>query len=194
MWFSSTIARTGGGRQHRGICVAVALAVLVAGCGFRPIHAERPVVDEATAPPAAQESLAATEVAPIADRAGQLLRNELVFLLSGSGAPSSTRYSLGVDLTETLTTMAVRLTGIATRANLRLNARYTLTDLSTGQIVLRGQADSYGSFDLLADEFATLIAERYTREQGAERLDRILHMRLAAFYASRAGEAGGADG
>lgn len=198
MWFSSAIAAV---CQRWQVCrircarlAVLLLVVLVAGCGFRPIHATQPVVDQATAPPVAREALAATDVAPIADRAGQLLRNELVFLFSGGSESVAPQYVLGVDLAETLSTMAVQVTGIATRANLRLSARYTVTDLASGQIVLRGQADSYGSFDLLTDEFATLIAERYTREQGVERLARILHMRLAAFYATRTGETGGADG
>jgi LPS-assembly lipoprotein len=160
------------------------LVTLVAGCGFRPVYATKAV--DAAAEPAPLEALAATEVAPIADRPGQLLRNELVFLFSAWGEPVAPRYSLGVTLSETLSTTAVQITGLATRANLRLNARYALTDLATGQIVLRGQADAFGSYDLLPDEFATLIAERFTREQAVERLARILHMRLAAFHGTRA--------
>ena len=186
MWSFRNIAR---------ICGALMLVALVAGCGFRPLHATGAVAgDEAAAEPAVLEALAATEVVPIADRAGQLLRNDLVFIFSAWGEPVATRYSLGVALTETLSTIAVQVTGLATRANLRLNAGYTLTDLATGQIVLRGQADAFGSYDLVTDEFATLIAARYTREQAVERLARILHMRLAVFYGTRAVAAGGAGG
>ena len=192
MWSFRTIARIGG---------TVMLVALVTGCGFRPLHAPQAVGapeaaagDEAAAEPAVSEALAATVVTPIADRAGQLLRNELVFLFSAWGEPVATRYSLGVALTETVSTIAVRITGLATRANLRLNAAYTLTDLASGQIVLRGQADAFGSYDLVTDEFATLIAARYTREQAVERLAQILHMRLAAFYSTRDVAAGGAGG
>jgi LPS-assembly lipoprotein len=186
MWCFKHIAR---------ICGTALLVALVAGCGFRPVHATKAlIVDEAAAGPTALEALAATEVTPIADRPGQLLRNELVFLFSAGAEPVTPRYSLGVTLSETVSTIAVQITGLATRANLRLNANYVLTDLATAQIMLRGQADAFGSYDLLSDEFATLIAERYTREQAVERLARILHMRLVAFHGTRTHAAGGAGG
>lgn len=189
MWSFRNIARI------FRLCGLAVLVALVAGCGFRPVYATKAVaVDEDAAEPVVLEALAATEVAPIADRSGQLLRNELVFLFSAGGHSVTPRYSLGVTLTETISTIAVQITGLATRANLRLNANYALTDLATGQIVLREQADAFGSYDLLPDEFATLIAGRYAREQGVERLARILHMRLAAFHGTRTVAAGGADG
>jgi LPS-assembly lipoprotein len=172
---------------------AVALiAALAGGCGFRPLHAPDAVVgEEAAVSPATREELAATVVAPIADRPGQILRNELVFLLRTPNEAPAARYSLDVGLTETLDKVAVQVTGLATRANLRLNAQYTLTDLATGQVVTQGQVGAVGSFDLLDNEFATLVAARYTREQLARRLARILHTRLAAFYGTREVAAGG---
>jgi LPS-assembly lipoprotein len=176
----------------RYVAAVALIAGLAGGCGFRPLYATGAVAGDA-ASPAAREELAATEVAPIADRSGQILRNELVFLLGAAGKAPAARYSLGVALTETLSTVAVRITGLATRADLRLKARYTLTDLATGAVLTEGQADAVGSFDLLENEFATLIAGRYTREQAARRLARLLHMRLAAFYGTREVDAGGAD-
>ncbi len=180
------LARAGG---------ALALIALVAGCGFRPIYATPALaVDDAVATPAVREKVAATEVAPIADRAGQLIRNELAFLIAGTGESVAPQYSLGVALTETITTMAVQRTGLATRATLRLSAAYTLTELASGAVIWRGRADAAGSFDLLSDEYATLIAERYTREQAAERLARILYLRLSAFHGSGAVAEGGTGG
>lgn len=179
MWSFSRIARS---------CGAAALVAVLAGCGFRPLYATGAATGgdagAARAEPAARAALAAIEVAPIADRPGQILRNELVFLLSASGE-AAPRYSLGVGLTETLTTVAVQVTGLATRANLRINARYTLTDLSTGATLTGGDAVAIGSYDLLDNEFATLIAARHTREQAARRLARMLHTRLAAFFGTQ---------
>jgi LPS-assembly lipoprotein len=171
---------------------AMVIAASAGGCGFRPLHAPSAVVgEEADVPPAAREQLAATVVAPIANRAGQILRNELVFLLGAAGEAPAARYSLDVGLTETLDKIAVQVTGLATRANLRLSAQYTLTDLAAGKVVTRGRVGAMGSFDLLDNEFATLVAERNTREQAALRLARILHTRLAAFYGARQVVAGG---
>lgn len=168
------------------------IAAFAGGCGFRPLYATHAVVGEEAASPAAREELAATVVAPIADRAGQILRNELVFLLGAAGEAPAARHSLDVALTETLDRVAVQVTGLATRANLRLNAQYRLTDLATGQVVTQGQVGVVGGFDLVDNEFATLIAARNMREQLALRLARILHTRLAAFYDTREVAGGGA--
>jgi LPS-assembly lipoprotein len=170
--------------------VAALVAALTGGCGFRPLYATHAVVGEEAVSPAAREELAATVVAPIADRPGQILRNELVFLLGAAGEAPAARHSLDVALTETLDKVAVQVTGLATRANLRLNAYYRLTDLAAGQVVTQGQVDAVGGFDLLDNEFATLIAARNMREQLAGRLARILHTRLAAFYGTRGVAAG----
>jgi LPS-assembly lipoprotein len=176
--------------------VAALVAALTGGCGFRPLYATHAVVGEEAVSPAAREELAATVVAPIADRPGQILRNELVFLLGAAGEAPAARHSLDVALTETLDKVAVQVTGLATRANLRLNAYYRLTDLAAGQVVTQGQVDAVGGFDLLDNEFATLIAARNMREQLAGRLARILHTRLAAFYGTReiAARTGGPEG
>lgn len=176
------------------LLVAVPVVLLVEGCGFQPLYATHSIVDDdAGAEPATREQLAATMVAPIADRPGQILRNELVFLLAAPGEAAAPRYSFNVTLSESLSTIAVQITGLATRANLRLYASYGLTDLATGQTLMQGQAEAVGSYDLLDNEFATLIASRYTREQAANRLARVLHMRLATFYGTRKVAAGGAD-
>ncbi|MGZ9086877.1 MAG: hypothetical protein ACXW3R_15390 [Rhodoplanes sp.] len=194
MWSFRKTARSCG-----AAALVAVLGAAAAGCGFRPLYATDAVLGEDIgAEPATRADLAATEVAPIADRPGQILRNELVFLLSASGEATAPRYSLNVGLNETLTTIAVQLTGLATRANLRINARYTLTDLATGATLMGGQAEALGSYDLVDNEFATLIAARYTREQAAKRLARVLHMRLAAFFETRkvaadGGNAKGAD-
>jgi LPS-assembly lipoprotein len=168
------------------------IAALAGGCGFRPLYATDTVLAD-DAEPATREQLAATVVGPIADRPGQILRNELVFLLAATGEAAAPRYSLNVTLSESLSTIAVQITGLATRANLRLYASYVLTDLATGQTAMQGWAEAVGSYDLLPNEFATLIASRYTREQAARRLARILHTRLATFYGTRKLAAGGAD-
>ena len=181
MWSFSKIARSCG-----AVALVGALLAALGGCGFRPLYATNAVLGEdAAVAPAARAGLAATEIAPIANRPGQILRNELVFLLSSAGEATAPQYSLSVGLTETLTMIAVQVTGVATRANLKISARYALTDLSTGAILMEGFADAMGSYDLIDNEFATLTAARYTREQAAKRLARILHMRLAAFFGTR---------
>jgi LPS-assembly lipoprotein len=171
---------------------AFLLVAALAGCGFQPMHARPPAAGAETgeskiaARPAARAELAAIAVAPIADSSGQMLRNELTFLFAARGESVAPRYGLDVTLTETISRFAVQVTGIATRANLRLDAHYVLRDLTSGEILLRGHTHASGSFDLLADEFATLIAARDAREQAVDRLARLIDLRLGAHFGGRA--------
>ena len=67
-------------RASRGYAFAVAGAALmvVAGCGFQPIHGERSAASSA--------DLANFDIALIADRTGQMMRNELLQQMQPRGA------------------------------------------------------------------------------------------------------------
>ncbi|MCP5364309.1 MAG: hypothetical protein H6905_03595 [Hyphomicrobiales bacterium] len=120
-------------RRSAGKAVRTALSILattaVLGCGFRPLYA--PAGNSADGSAAAQ--LAAVHVDTIADREGQLLRNELVDLLDPGRLGQTTAYSLQVILKSHQSDVAYEDTGFATRANLRIDAHYVLVQQSSGK-------------------------------------------------------------
>ncbi|TVR96272.1 MAG: hypothetical protein EA406_12290 [Rhodospirillales bacterium] len=171
MWWSSARSRS---------VLAAALIIALAGCGFQPMHA--PLV------PSSQQlaaGFAATEVGLIADREGQILRDELRYRLGIGTSTVPPRYRLNVSLSESLTDAALQRTGLATRAELLVRARYTLTEVATGEVLLQETAATMSSFDLTDDRFSTLAAENDARERAMGRLAHDIRLRLGAYFSGR---------
>jgi LPS-assembly lipoprotein len=172
MWLSRTFVP---------VVVVVVVVALAAGCGFRPLHGGgRPgAVDAATA------ELASIVVAPIADRAGQHLHNQLLDLLTPRGRPLRPRYTLSVSLSESVQRLAVRKSEFATRGNLQATAAFSLTDRSDGRTVLKGRSLAVTSFDVLSSEFGTLTAEKDARRRAVIEVATDVRNRIAVYFSNR---------
>jgi LPS-assembly lipoprotein len=166
--------------------------LLVSGCGFRPLYQE-PEPGPGAASVGSQ--LAAVEIAPIPDRVGQLVRNDLLYHTRGREGDAGADYRLDVRLIESISELAVESTGFATRSNLRLAAVYTLTDLGTGRRLVNGRSRAISSYNIVDASFSTLTAQNAARERAAARVAEDIRARLAAYFAGveQAGPADPAD-
>jgi LPS-assembly lipoprotein len=172
-----------------GAGAAALCALLFAGCGFRPLY-EDP--EPAAGRAGVGSELAAVEIAPIPDRVGQLVRNDLLYHTRGREDGVGADYRLDVRLIESISELAVESTGFATRSNLRLAAVYTLTDLGTGRRLVNGRSRAISSYNIVDASFSTLTAQNAARERAAARVAEDIRARLAAYFAG-AEEAGPAD-
>lgn len=169
--------------SERQLRVAVAAGVLLAaGCGFRPLYG----------PGGGTAELAAITVAPIPDRSGQLLRAELADLLDPGRAAATPRYRLEVQLDEERERLSLERSGFASRANLRIEADFTLVEPATGAIVARGNSRGTSSYDILdrateaprdASKFSTFTAEEAARTRVLRQLAQDIRRRLAVHFA-----------
>ncbi|HSO42788.1 MAG TPA: LPS assembly lipoprotein LptE [Rhodospirillales bacterium] len=158
--------------------------VVLAGCGFRPLYTDpEPAAGEA----GVGSELAAIEIAPIPDRVGQLVRNDLLYHLDASARGGAAQYRLDVRLAESISELAVESTGFATRSNLRLAANYRLVDLSTGRQLVSGRSRAISSYNLVDASFSTLTAQNAARERAAARIAEEIRTRLAAYFAGLVG-------
>lgn len=169
-WSRRVVCRNGLG------LMAVVLSAGLAGCGFHPLYGG------AGGGPAASDSLAAVEIEPMRDRVGQQMHNFLRDRLNPYGQPTSPSYRLRVELTESINELGVRKDETATRANLRMRARFTLMDSSGGQELLSGRATSTTSYDILQDPFATTVSEGDARERALRELADDIQTRLAVYF------------
>jgi LPS-assembly lipoprotein len=173
----------------RASLAAIGLALLAAACGFQPLYASRP------ADGGVLDDYAAIKVAVIADRTGQQLRNELVDLLTPRGAASKHDYLLEVELTEAIEELALASTGLATRANLRLDAAYRLKDFTSNAVLLSERSSATSSYDLLdSSPFSTVTAQNDARKRTALRLAQDIRARLGVFFAARRKSTTGGSG
>jgi LPS-assembly lipoprotein len=155
---------------------ALAAALPLAGCGFHPLYGER------ESSPRIDARLADVGIDVIANRPGQILRNELLDRMSPRGVAARPAYYLGVQLIETRQDFAIRQDETATRSNVVLSARFTLRRASDSQVVHDGIAVVRNSYDLLRNKFATLAAEDDARTRALRELAEEIRTRLAIYF------------
>ena len=165
--------------QRRGVIVLAWLALcgVLAACGFRPLYA--PVGEREIA---ANDDMSLIYVRPLPDRTGQQLHNLLLNRLNPRGQPRNPGYVLNVRLSESIRELGIRKDETATRANLRLEASFTLRRADTRQVLIKGRGLSVNSYNILQSQYATLTSENDARARGLRELSDFIQARLAAFF------------
>jgi LPS-assembly lipoprotein len=128
--------------------------------------------------------LASIEVAPIPNRQGQLLRNELTSLLDPAAtAAADKRYTLRVNLKETVNTFAIERSGFATTANVEIIATYTLVDDASGNALVGGSSRAFNDYNILENDYSTYVAGGDARNRAITQVAYEIRNRLAAHFA-----------
>ena len=151
----------------------VVLALLLSGCGLRPLYGGGEGNSVAA-------TLRSVQVAPIEGQAGWLVRNKLVDRL-GEPAADGSAYRLEVKLDDNITAFGLRRDQAATRERRTLRARYQLVSLSTGLVVLDATAGSDAGVDIVSSEYATVAAEQTALENLAEDVADQITARIGLF-------------
>lgn len=169
---------------ERRALLAALTPLALGACGFRPIYADAP-------PGATAEStsgdLAATRVALIADREGQLLRRALIQRL-GSDRGAAARYSLAVTLELRREQVAVRQDQTETRNRITAIATYELTSLTAPEAepIARGRVLAVDAFNVGRNQFfAAQLSGEAALERLSQRLAEDIAGQLASTYARR---------
>ncbi len=169
MWF----ARTG---------LSIAVLLVTGACGFRPLYAPSASGD-------VTRGLAGIQIIPIKDRVGQNLHNQLLDLLNPAGRPARPDYVLRIKLAESKKSLAVRKSAFATRANLRISAKFRLNAMKNGvedmDAVFVGSSVGISSYNILDSSFATVMAEKNARQLAVRDIAQDIKTRLAVFIAQR---------
>ncbi len=163
---------------HRPAAIAVAATFAAggAGCGFAPLYGEGKGV---------RSGLGRVQVAQIADRTGQQLRNALLLALPPGPTGEPAAWRLKVTLKETRQRLGIEEHDVATRANLVLVADYALEDAVGGEALLSGRLESINSYNILSSPYGTLAAEKNARARAVIQLADRLVTRIAAWLSGR---------
>jgi LPS-assembly lipoprotein len=157
---------------------ALSLGGGLAGC-FQPLYSE-------SAHPGLVEDLRAIEVAPIPNRIGHYLANDLVTDLNGTGQSPPPKYRLMVTVTLGTGTPTVNseLT-VATSATVTGEANYTLIKIDGGAQVLKSNATAAAAYDRTQDRYNDLRAARDAEIRIARALSSEISLRLASALAGK---------
>jgi LPS-assembly lipoprotein len=159
--------------------LALALAGSVSGC-FQPLYGE-------AAHPGLVEDMRAIEVAPISNRVGHYLADNLMTDLNGTGqAASSPKYRLIVTVSlDTKTPTVNSEINVASSATLIGEANYTLTKVDGGAQVVTGTANAAAAYDRTTQRYADMRAARDAEIRVARELSSEISMRLATALAAK---------
>ncbi|MEQ8667296.1 MAG: LPS assembly lipoprotein LptE [Rhodospirillales bacterium] len=159
-------------RLRTGVLVVALMAL--GACGFEPLYGQ------GTASGAAQ--LSGIRVAPIDDRIGQQLRNELRGYLTPHGLNDVPEWELRVELEESISEVLVEETSFATRADLTVRAKFRIVSLGDQPLsVPAATTSAIGSYNLLeaTNEYANVVAERDARAKAIRVVARDIARQIA---------------
>jgi len=164
--------------KSSALLILIAILSPLSGCGFKPLYQGSVGRDTAL-------RMASIDIRPIADRAGQIMHNELRNLINPRGGPPVARYRLEVTYTETVNKLAVQKTSFATRANLRIDANFKLIQSNSKSTLISNAVTSITSYDIFSNEYPTLVAETDARKRAAEDAARAIATQVAAYFRAR---------
>lgn len=151
---------------------ALALLLLLGGCGLKPIYA-------AGDKGAAAQTLSSIAITPIVDRGGYFLEQQLRERLRPEGNP---RYRLDIKLDDSIEGFGIRGDNSIARERRTLRARWQLVDIASGNVVIDATARSDAGIDVVASDYAIITAEN----AALERLARALAEQISAHIAREA--------
>lgn len=170
------------------LAAALALAGLTAGC-FQPLYGEHTT---AAGTPSVLQALRGVDVKPVSTpngtrlaRVGVEMRNQLLYDLTGGSGAAAPTHRLVVQLSSSQTQVIVDINSArADIQNYGIDATYTLTDLSTGKDVVKGQTFSRVSYDIPGQQqrFAAERGLRDAEDRAAKVIADNIQSRLASYF------------
>jgi LPS-assembly lipoprotein len=159
--------------SRRGLLLGAA-ALTLGGCGFHPLYGHQ-------GQNGFDADLASIKVNTIPDRQGQLLAITLRDALNPRAARVDTRYTLDVKLEAERRDIGLRTDGTASRSQITMTAKFALKQVRVEKAVLEGTTHAISSFDVLTDDYATVIAQHSAEERTLRDIGDDILMRLQLF-------------
>lgn len=165
------------------------LAFCMSACGFKPLYVERTSDEKwyykGEFDTSITEEMAKIKVEPIADRVGQIIRNDLIDNFTPKGIPSHPSYRLVVDnLQKQVVQQALRNDITATRERVRYKIKYRLYDVKTGKQLVNGNSLAYVGYDILGNPYSTTVAQKKVEKNAARMLSDDISLRIGAYFHS----------
>jgi LPS-assembly lipoprotein len=157
------------------ICVLAAVAG-VAGLGgcFQPLYGD-------AAHPGLTQEMRAVEVAPIPDRIGHYLGDDLISRMNGSGETPPAKYRLTVKVTQTSKAPTIESQiGTADAATVIGDAKFDLTRIENGALIYTGSASATAVYDRFFQSYANMRAGRDAEIRIARQLADEIALRVGA--------------
>lgn len=159
--------------DRRPLLFALALCAPLAGC-FQPLYGE-------AANPGLVQALHEIEVAPVPERLGHYLTDNLISRLNGSGQTPRPKYRLTIKLSTATTTPTIESQiQSADSATVTGTATFALSRIDGDKPLFEGRATSSAPYDRSLQNYADLRAGRDAELRIAKSLADEIELRVAA--------------
>ncbi len=162
--------------SRRALLIVLAAAPL-GGCGFHPLYGGRTAGGY-------DPDLAAIQVAPIPDRAGQILALTLREKLNPRGADLPVRYTLKTSIILARRDLGIELNATTLRGEVDAVALYDLIGPG-GAVLMHGRSHNVSAFNIVQDGYATKVAEDDAGERALKDISDDMVMNLSLFVRNR---------
>ena len=155
------------------ICVS-----FVSACGFQPIYSQQNQMQVA-------QHMTQIRIANIADRHGQMLRNQLIDKLYGTSTyPTAPKYNLEIrNFSEKIDSVGIKKDATTTRGRITMTGQLILTDFS-GKTLLNRKLKAINSYNILEDQYGTLITRQDAQERTIKELASDIETQISLYFAS----------
>ena len=172
-----------GWRFYKFFATAIVL-LTVSGCSdVRPLYG----TSSANYSDSVQVHLADIKIPEPRDRVEQLIRNELISLMSPPGTPGNGQYSLLLKPIYREQSSYVANSSEVGRRIFYLKVEYTLFDSGTRKELYKGKTFSEVSYDRISSKFANLQARTNAEERASTEVAQDIRTRLAAYFSKHQG-------
>ena len=149
---------------------------MFSSCGYEPIYSKNVNTNK---------ELLSISIKNIKNRSGQVLRNTLLNQLNPDRERVIIKYRLIIKISENKTNLAYRRDMSSTRQDLEVIAKYLLKNAKNEEILLKQEAKSISSFDVVESVYATLIAENDARKKNLQVISDDIYTNLIIFFKNK---------
>ena len=156
------------------VIFVIGTLLVLQACGFQPLYGGG---SQAASPEFNQ-----IKVEAIPDRKGQILHNHLLTALNPKGRPLKPLYLLNTNLNEGSTSLAVRKSAFATRANLTVTANFNLIRTLNLESLYSGKSTITVSYNIHDSEFSTLASQKDARSRALLEISHGISNQLGVYF------------
>lgn len=151
----------------------------LAACGFTPVYNASTGVNGVNV----SDAFTYIKIDPMPNREGNILTNELVDRIYTQGEPISPQFRLVSTLAEKRTFKAgIAKDASTTREQLRMTVNVKLVSTETDAVLLDRNFTSYTNYNILASEYATVVAEEDAMVRGLTQITDDIMTQLSLYF------------
>ena len=167
--------RLGGRRRTAGRLFALAAVAALAACTVQPVYGPGP-----SGMPSAPAILSRIAIDPAGDRVGQVVRDKLIFALTGGGRGGDPLYQMHLTTTVSEAGLGLNHIDSAPTYAVTVTVTYEVSKIGSNQILIRSTSHGTASFDRVNQAFANVRAEIDAQDRAATVAADDIRIRLAA--------------